>query len=65
MSDPKYRKPLEKHLEENPDLAKPGVHHVRVLHDDDCGIWSTGVCNCDPVIASGDAVDGKHEEGER
>ena len=64
MTDPKYRKPLEEHLKENPDLLKPGVHHVEVHHDDDCAIWSRGVCSCDAVIASGDAVDEKHEGGE-
>ena len=30
---------------------EPGIAHaVDVLHDDDCGIFDGGRCNCDPDI---------------
>ena len=27
-----------------------GVHHVNVLHDDECGIFDGKPCNCDPDV---------------
>jgi hypothetical protein len=36
---------------------EPGVHQVVVRHDDACGFWSDGACDCGAEIISGDAVD--------
>jgi hypothetical protein len=30
--------------------TKPGVSVIRVEHDDWCGVWQGGECNCRPVI---------------
>jgi hypothetical protein len=36
-----------------------GLHRVQVLHDDSCGIFCGGRCNCDPDIGW------RHIEGSR
>ncbi len=28
----------------------PGVHDVDVAHDDSCGIWHGGTCDCRPMV---------------
>jgi hypothetical protein len=27
-----------------------GLHHVNIKHDDGCGIWKGGDCDCDPDV---------------
>lgn len=27
-----------------------GLHHVYIAHDDWCGIWADGHCDCDPEV---------------
>ena len=49
-------KPQPRYIEKMVDAFNQGkiprgaVHEVDVLHDDDCLIFATGVCTCDPDI---------------
>jgi hypothetical protein len=39
---------------------KGTVKHVEVLHQDDCGIWHDRLCDCEPKVVSGPAIDRKY-----
>jgi hypothetical protein len=42
---------LRRHLREHPPTTGV-VHRIEVRHDDDCGYWRDGRCNCRPEITS-------------
>lgn len=50
---------LAHHLKET--SFSPGVHHLDILHDDDCGIFQGHACDCEPSIVSGPLIDAKYE----
>jgi hypothetical protein len=33
-----------------PDVEGGGLFHVCIYHDDDCGIWTEGMCTCEPSL---------------
>ena len=43
--------------------ASPGLWRCEVRHDDWCGIWRGGRCDCDPVIQFAECQ--RENEGER
>ena len=44
-----YLEKILKLNQERPILQQPGVHHIRVAHDEWCALLrGTGPCNCDP-----------------
>ena len=40
---------------ESGDIRQGAVQVAEVAHDDDCKIWSTGECTCDPDITISDS----------
>mgnify|MGYP006919379143 CR=1 FL=1 len=50
---------LARHLAET-KVDTGAVKHVEVLHENDCGIWHDRVCDCEPKVVSGPAIDRKY-----
>jgi hypothetical protein len=58
MSQPRIKKKKPKYLkkvlaltQDRPILQTPGVHHVKVLHDEWCSILKGGQkCDCNPEV---------------
>ena len=48
---------LEEHLKQAG--IEPGLHHVEIRHDDECGIFEGRFCDCNPDILSGPLIDAK------
>lgn len=55
-----YLRTLAEHIRTT--QFKPGVHHVEVRHDDDCGMLRGRDCDCSPTIESGVRVQRKHND---
>ena len=53
-----YSKVLLSHLREV--QFSPGVHHIEVRHNDDCGFFRDKPCDCEPVVESGARVERKY-----
>lgn len=39
-------------VDKTPELQTADVHHIAVYHDDYCGVFKGGDCNCDPDVGS-------------
>lgn len=37
-----------------------GIVHVEVRHDDRCGVFSQGDCDCQPTVESGARIERKY-----
>ena len=48
---PRYLEQIIRLQQERPILQQPGVHHIRVAHDEWCAMLrGTGPCNCNPEV---------------
>jgi hypothetical protein len=56
---PNYWSAVFKHIQ-GKQIDGGTVHHIEVLHEDDCSFWAGKPCDCDPTIVSGEAVDKKY-----
>lgn len=41
---------LEKVIKIGTEVKPGSLHHVMIRHDDNCDIWKTGICSCDPDV---------------
>lgn len=60
MNRPTYTDLIIRHVLDSDRLRHPGVHHVEVLHGDDCARWRGEPCDCNPTVISGAPVDRKY-----
>ncbi len=45
-----YMKKIRRMVADGQIPAEAGLSHLSIRHDDWCGIFKGGVCNCDPEI---------------
>lgn len=55
---------LKQHLAATGMPKKGEVRLVEILHDDECGVFLGGACDCAPDIASGPMIDAKYGLGD-
>jgi len=60
MSRSNYVAAILRHLQATG--TTPGVHHIEARHDDDCGAWQGGRCDCEPEVETGRRIDAKYRK---